>query len=122
MQLVLPPQKKGCSLDGREAYNFFKSRNLADAIFGVTVYGTLKIGRPTIKILAKQYFELRYKELNLTCYQRSFCHHQINKIETFTGAASRLEPQLYSDQIMLMSSHYRNHVIESLTIRKGLLS
>ena len=60
-------KKKGCSLDGREAYNLLKCRNLADVIFGVNVYGKLKVGDPTVQNLAKQYFKLRYKELNLTC-------------------------------------------------------
>ena len=57
-------------------------------------------------------------ELNLTCHQRSFCHHEIDQIEVLNGAASRLEPQVYSDQVMLMSSHFRDHLIENLKRKK----
>ena len=72
--------------------------------------------------LANEFSLLRYKELSLTCYQRSFCHHEISKIEVYNGAASRLESKVYSDQIMLMSSHFRNHLIESLKRKKELIA
>ena len=59
-------------------------------------------------------------ELNLTCHQRSFCHHEIDQIEVLNGSASRLEPQVYSAQVMLMSSHFRDHLIENLKRNKEL--
>ena len=105
-------KKKGSSLEGRDTYELFKSKKLVDVIFGVEVMGQVQVGNKTVHKLAKEYLKLRYKELNLTCYQRSFCHHEIDKIEVFNGAAGRLEAQVYSDQIMLMSTHYRDHVIE----------
>ena len=71
--------------------------------------------------LATEYSRLRYKELSLTCNQRSFCNHEIGIIEVFNGAASRLEPQVYSDQIMLMSTHFREHLVESLIRKKELI-
>ena len=105
-------KKKGSSLEGRDTYELFKSKKLVDVIFGVEVMGQVQVGNKTVHKLAKEYLKLRYKDLNLTCYQRSFCHHEIDKIEVFDGAAGRLEAQVYSDQIMLMSTHYRDHVIE----------
>ena len=99
-----------------------QAKKLVDVIFGVEVMGQVQVGDKTVHKLAKEYLKLRYKELNLTCYQRSFCHHEIDKIEVFNGAAGRLEAQVYSDQIMLMSTHFRDHVIESLKLNKELVS
>ena len=63
-----------------------------------------------------------YKELNLACNQRSYCNHEIGKIELFNGAASQLEPQAYSDHIMLLATHLREHIIESLKRKKELIA
>ena len=109
-------------MDGRDTYKLLKSEKAVDVIFGVSVFGNVQVGDQTVLSLAKDYLRLRYKELKLTCYQRSFCHHEIDKIETLNGAANRLEPQVYSDQIMLMSTHYRDHLMESLKTRKELVS
>ena len=89
-------------MDGRDTYKLLKSEKAVDVIFGVSVFGNVQVGDQTVLSLAKDYLKLRYKELNLTCYQRSFCHHEIDKIEILNGAANRLEPQVYSDQIMPM--------------------
>ena len=115
-------KKKGCSLDGRETYNLLKSQKVMDLIFERRSYGKITVGDPALLKLATEYSRLRYKELNLTCNQRSFCHHEIGKIEIFNGAASRLESQVYSDQIMLMSTHFREHLIESLKRKKELIA
>ena len=64
---------------------------------------------------------MRKNEFNLTCYQRSFCHHEINDVEIYEGSARRLEPILYPDDIMLMSSHYRDHVVERLIAKRVLI-
>ena len=58
----------------------------------------------------------------MTCRQRSFCHHEINHVENFNGSASRLESILYPDQIMLMSSHYRAHLVETLIASRELIA
>ena len=92
-------KKKGCSLKGRDTYKLLESEKLVDVTFGVEVIGQVQVGDKTVHKLAKEYLKLRYKELNLTCYQRSFCHHENEKIEVFNGAAGRLEAQIYSDQI-----------------------
>ena len=65
---------------------------------------------------------MRQKEFNLTSRQRSFCHHEIAAVENFNGSASRLESVLYSDQIVLMSSHYRNHLVETLIANRELIA
>ena len=65
---------------------------------------------------------MEQKEFNLTCRQRSFCHHEINDVENFNGSASRLESMLYPDQIMLMSSHYRAHLVETLIANRELIA
>ena len=91
-------------------------------IFGCKTIGGVYFGEQALPTLAEEYARCRYKELGLTCYQRSFCHHEIDNIEIFNGAASRLEPYLYSDQIMLMSSHFRDHVVESLKRKKELIA
>ena len=114
-------KKKGSSLEGRDTYELFKSKKLVDVIFGVEVMGQVQVGNKTVHKLAKEYLKLRYKDLNLTCYQRSFCHHEIDKIEVFNGAAGRLEAQVYSDQI-IMSTQYRDHVIESSKLNKELVA
>ena len=115
-------KKKGCSLEGRETYNLLKSKNVMKVIFGCKTLGGVHFGDQALLTLAEEYARCRYKELGLTCYQRSFCHHEIDNIEIFNGAASRLEPYLYSDQIMLMSSHFRDHVVESLKRKKELIA
>ena len=123
MQLgVVSSKKKGGSLEGRETHNLLKSQKVMKLIFERRNYGKVTIGDPALLNLATEYSRLRYKELNLTCNQRSFCHHEIGKIEVFNGAASRLEPQVYSDQIMLMSTHFREHIIESLKRKKELIA
>ena len=115
MQLgVVSSKKKGVSLEGRETYNLLKSQKVMELIFEPRNYGKVTVGDPALLNLATEYSRLRYIELNLTCNQRSFCNHEIGKIEVFNGAASRLEPQVYSNQIMLMSTHFREHIKESL--------
>ena len=109
-------------MEGRETYELLKSKKVVNIIFGVEVIGQVQVGDSTVQKLAKEYLKFRHKKLNLTYYQRSFCHHEIDKIEIFNGAAGRLEAQIYSDQIMLMSTHYRNHVIETLKLKKELIS
>ena len=106
-------KKKGCSLDGREAYNLLKSNKVMELIFCSKLVNKVKLGDPMLLSLANEYSRLRYKELSLTCYQRSFCQHEIAKFEVYNGAASRLESKVYSDQVMLMSSQFRHHVIEN---------
>ena len=93
-----------------------------ELIFERRSYGKVTVGDPALLKLATEYSRLRYKELSLTCNQRSFCNHEIGKIEVINGAASRLEPQVCSDQIMLMSTHYREHLVESLIRRKELIA
>ena len=93
-----------------------------EVIFERRSYGKVTVGDPVLLNLATEYSRLRYKELNLTYNQRSFCNHEIGKIEVLNGAASRLEPQVYSDQIMLMSTHFREHIIESLKRKKELIA
>ena len=84
-------------------------------------FNSVKIGDSTVLKLAQEYQRMRKNEFNLTCYQRSFCHHEINDVEIYNGSASRLEPTLYPDQIMLMSSHYRDHVVERLIAKRELI-
>ena len=74
-----------------------------ELIFEPRSYGKVTVGDPALLKLATEYSRLRYKELSLTYNQKSFCNHEIGKIKVINGAASRLEPQVYSDQIMLMS-------------------
>ena len=93
-----------------------------EVIFERRSYGKVTVGDPVLLNLATEHSRLRYKELNLTCNQRSFCNHEIGKIEVVNGAASPLEPQVYSDQIMLMSTHYREHLVESLIRKKELIA
>ena len=81
-------KKKGCSLDGREAYNLLKSKKIMELVFGCKLIGEIKLGDTMLLNLASEYSRLRYKELSLTCYQRSFCIHQVAKIEVYNGAAS----------------------------------
>ena len=93
-----------------------------ELIFCSKLVDKVKLGDPMLLSLANEYSRLRYKELSLTCYQRSFCQHEITKIEVYNGAASRLESKVYSDQVMLMSSHFREHLIESLKRKKELIA
>ena len=65
---------------------------------------------------------MRQKEFNLTCRQRSFCHNEITDVKNFNGSASRLESILYPDQIMLMSSHYRANIVETLIANRELIA
>ena len=74
----------------------------------------ITVGDPAVLSLANEYLRLRRKELKLTCYQRAFCHHEINLVCVLNGSASKVESVLYSDQIPLLSTHFRDHVIESL--------
>ena len=84
----LSSKKEGCSLDGREAYNLLKSNKIMEFVFGCKLMGKIKLRDPMLLNLASEYSRLRYKELSLTCYQRSFCIHQVAKIEVYNGAAS----------------------------------
>ena len=74
------------------------------------------IGNKQLEKLAKEYLRLRKLELKLTCRQRSFCHHEIDKIKILNGAATCPET-LYADQIKLRSSHVRDHLIKSLRVK-----
>ena len=90
-------------------------------VAGPEIINFLEIGDSMI-LSAKEYQKMRQKEFNLTCRQRSFCHHEINDVENFNGSASRLESILYPDQIMLMSSHYRAHLVETLIANRELIA
>ena len=59
-------------------------------------------------------------ELNLTCQQRSFCHQDIGKIEVLNGAVSQLEFQVYSNQVLLISSQFRDQLTENLERKKPI--
>ena len=85
------------------------------------IFNFVKIGDSTVWELAEEYQRKRKNEFNLTCYQRSFCYHEINNVVIYNGSASRLEPILYPDQIMLMSSHYRDHLVEKLIAKRELI-
>ena len=69
-------------MEGRETYELLKSKKVADVIFAVEVLGRVQVGDKAVHKPAKEYMKFRYKELKLTCYQRSFCHHEIDKIES----------------------------------------
>jgi len=81
----------------------------------------LTVGHKRIHTLATEDIRLRNQEFKLTCRQRSFCHHEINKIDILNGSASRLEIQLYADQVELQSTHLRDHLIDSLKVKKELI-
>ena len=115
-------KKKGCSLEGRETYNLLKSKKIMKVIFESKTFNGIKFGDIALVKLAEEYSRLRYKQLDLTCRQRSLCHQEIDNIEIFNGAASRLIPCVYSDQIMLMPSLFRDHIIESLRRKKELIA
>ena len=83
-------------------------------VAGQEIFTFVDIGDCTILSIAEEYQKMGQKEFNLTCRQRSFCHHEINDVENLNGSASRLESILYLAQIMLMSSHYRAHLVETL--------
>ena len=85
-------------------------------------FNFVKIGDSTILKLAEEYKQTRKNLYNLTCYQISLCHHEINLVEIYHGSASRLELMLYPDQIMLMSFHYWDHVLEGLKARRELIN
>ena len=74
----------------------------------------ITVGDSAVLNLANEYIRLRRNELQLTCYQRAFCHHEIQLAGLLSGSASRVEPVLYSDQVQLLSTHFRDHVIEGL--------
>ena len=114
--------KKGGSLDGKTSYDVLKSDHVMKVVAGQEIFNFVEIGDSTILNIAKEYQKMRRKEFNLTCRQRSFCHHEINDVENFNGSASRLESILYPDQIMLMSSHYRAHLVETLIANRELIA
>ena len=43
-------------------------------------------------------------------------------VENFDGFASRLESVLYSDEIVLMSSRYRTHLVETLIANREIVT
>ena len=114
--------KKGGSLDGKTSYDVLKSDHVMKIVAGQEIFNFVEIGDSTILNIAKEYQKMRRKEFNLTCRQRSFCHHEINDVENFNGSASRLEFILYPDQIMLMSSYYRAHLVETLIANRELIA
>ena len=59
--LVLCLQKKGCSLDGREAYNLLKSKKVMDLVSSCKFVGKVKFGDPMLPYLASEYSRLRIK-------------------------------------------------------------
>ena len=77
----------------------------------------ITVGHKKLHTLAKEYMRLRNHEFKYTCRQR----HEINKIDILNGSATRLEIQLYADQIELKSTHFRDHLIESLKSKKELI-
>ena len=46
------------------------------------IFNSVKIGDSTVLKLAEEYQRMRKNVFNLTCYQRSFCHHEINTNRT----------------------------------------
>ena len=122
-------KEKGGSLNGNESDKCMKS-NIMDIVFQPQDYKVqtengeeihLTVGHKRIHTLATEYIRLRNQEFKLTCRQRSFCHHEINKIDILNGSASRLEIQLYADQVELKSTHLRDHLINSLKVKKELI-
>ena len=114
-------------LEGRESNKVLKSNKIMKVIFEREFYKNpegkfIIVGDSAILRMAQEYLRLRKTELSLTCHQRSFCNHEISKIEICSGSASRLEASLYSDQIMLMSTHFREHLIETLIKNKELIA
>ena len=81
-----------------------------DAISRCKSFSKVQFGDPRVLNQASTYLRLRCMELNLACHQRSFCHHEIDKIEVLNGAVSQLEFQVYSNQVMLMSSQFQDQL------------
>ena len=124
---VKQSMEKGGSLGGRESNKVLKSNTIMKVIFEEKFYKNpegkfIIVGNSTILKMAEEYLRLRKTELSLTCHQRSFCDHEISKIKICNASASRLEAPLYSDQIMLMSTHFREHLIETLIKNKELIA
>ena len=124
---VKESMEKGGSLGGRDSNKVLKSNKIMKVIFEREIYKNDKgefiiVGDSAILKMAQEYLMLRKTELSLTCHQRSFCDHEISKIEICNSSASRLEAPLYSDQIMLMSTHFREHLIETLIKNKELIA
>ena len=124
---VKQSMEKGGSLGGRESNKVLKSNTIMKVIFEQKFYKNpegkfIIVGNSTILKMAQEYLRLRKTELSLTCHQRSFCDHEISKIKICNASASRLEAPLYSDQIMLMSTHFREHLIETLIKNKELIA
>ena len=116
---------KGGSLKGREAYAVLNSPEIMNIVAKPLIFNDcdpITVGDPAVLSLANEYLRLRRKELKLTCYQRAFCHHEINLVGVLNGSASRVESVLYSDQIPLLSTHFRDHVIEGLVKNRELIS
>ena len=83
---------------------------------------TITVGDPAVLSLAHKYLRQSRNELQLTCYQRALCHHEINLVCVLKGSAHKVESVLYSDQIPLLSTHFRDHVIEGLVKNRELIS
>ena len=119
--------EKGWSLGGRESNKVLTSNKIIKVIFEREFYKNpegkfIIVGDSAILRMAQEYLRLRKTELSLICHQRSFCDHEISKIEICDGSARRLEAPLYSDHIMLMSTHFREHLIETLIKNKELIA
>ena len=114
--------KKGGSLDGRTSHDVLKSKHLMKIVASPKTFNRVEIGDSMVLSIAKEYQKMRQKEFNITSRQRSFCHHEIAAVENFNGSTSRLESVLYSDQIVLMSSHYRTHLVETLIANRELIA
>ena len=116
---------KGGSFSGREAYIALNRPEIMNIVAEPLIFnpfGPIAVGDPAVLNLANEYIKLRRSDLNLTCYQRAFCQHEINLIDVLDGSASRVESILYSDQVQLLSTHFRDHVVESLIKTRELIS
>ena len=80
-----------------------------------------EIGDSKILGIAREYLKMRQNEFNLTSRQRSFCHHEIAAVENINGSTSRIESVLSSDQIVLMSFHYRTHLVNTIIANRELI-
>ena len=114
-------KEKGGSLNGNESDKCMKS-NIMDIVFEPQKYKVsgqnseeiyLTVGHKRLHTLAKEYMRLKNHEFKY--------HHEINKINILNGSATRLETQLYADQVELKSTHFRDHLIESLKSKKELI-
>ena len=124
---VKESMEKDGSLGERESNKVLKSNKVMKVIFEREFYKNpegkfIIAGDSAILRIAQEYLRLRKTELSLTCHQRSFCNHEISKIKICSGSASRLEASLYSEQIILMSTHFREHLIETLIKNKELIA